>query len=123
MSKIVLLVAACLLIMKAHSQTGYSIRLHLKPYTSGKVYLGYYYGKIKALADSAQINSNSDGIFSGKGRLPGGVYFIVSPSRAILFELLIDSQQHFSIAADTTNLPASIVFTGSSDNTVFQAYT
>src|SRR5580693_8599179 len=123
MSKIVLLLAACLLMMKAQSQNGYTIHLHLKPYTSGKVYLGYYYGKIKALADSAQLNSNSDGLFSGENRLPGGVYFIVSPNRAILFELLIDSQQHFSVSADTTNLPGSIVFTGSSDNTVFQTYT
>ena len=124
MSKILLSLAICLCLLKARSQNGYAIRLHLKPYTGGKVYLGYYYGKIKALADSAQLNSSSDGIFSGgTAPLPGGVYFIVSPSRAILFELLIDSQQHFSIAADTTNLPASVVFTGSSDNSVFQAYT
>src|SRR5580700_5628370 len=123
MSKIVLMLAASLLLLTAEGQTGYSIRLHLKPYTSGKVYLGYYYGKIKALADSAQLNAGGDGLFSGDNRLPGGVYFVVSPNRAILFELLIDSQQHFSVAADTTNLPGSIVFTGSPDNTVFQTYT
>ncbi len=124
MSKIVLLLAACLLMLTAYpQQNGYTIHLHLKPYTSGKVYLGYYYGKIKALADSAQLNGNSEGLFSGENRLPGGVYFVVSPNRAILFELLIDSQQHFSVSADTTNLPGSIVFSGSSDNTVFQTYT
>src|ERR1700735_201127 len=123
MSKILLSLATCLCLIQATAQSGYSIHLHLKPYTGGKVYLGYYYGKIKALADSAQLNATSDGIFSGKDRLPGGVYFIVSPSRAILFELLIDSQQHFSIAADTTSLPASVVFTGSPDNIVFQAST
>src|SRR6185312_4873147 len=119
MSKILLCLAFSLLVLSARSEDGYTIRLHLKPYTSGKVYLGYYYGKIKALADSAQLNGNSDGIFSGSTRLPGGVYFIVSPNRAILFELLIDSQQHFSVSADTTNLPGSIVFSGSPDNTVF----
>ncbi len=125
MSKILLTLASCLLLLTAASsaQKGYNIHLHLKPYTSGKVYLGYYYGKIKALADSAQLNGSGEGLFSGETRLPGGVYFVVSPGRAILFELLIDSQQHFSISADTTNLPASVVFTGSQDNTVFQAYT
>jgi hypothetical protein len=123
MSKIVLLLAACLVMQTAHSQNGYTIHLRLKPYTSGKVYLGYYYGKIKALADSAQLNGSGEGVFSGENRLPGGVYFIVSPNRAILFELLIDSQQHFSVSADTTNLPGSVVFTGSSDNTIFQTYT
>ena len=116
-----LLFVCCLL--RAFPQSGYSIHLHLKPYTSGKVYLGYYYGKIKALADSAMLNSNSDGVFTGKEKLQGGVYFIVSPNRAILFELLIDSVQHFSVAADTASLPASIVFTGCPDNTIFQAYT
>jgi len=123
MNKILLSLATSLCLFKAQAQGGHAIRLHLKPYTSGKVYLGYYYGKIKALADSTELSAGSEGVFSGKDKLPGGVYFVVSPSRAILFELLIDSLQHFSISADTTNLPASVVFTGSPENTVFQAYT
>ena len=123
MSKILLSLVTSLCLLKAYPQSGYSIHLHLKPYTGGKVYLGYYYGKIKALADSALLNSSSDGLFEGKEKLPGGVYFIVSPGRTILFEMLIDSQQRFSVAADTTNLPASVVFTGTPDNTVFLEYT
>jgi len=123
MNKILLSLAACLCLVKAQAQAGHSIRLHLKPYTAGKVYLGYYYGKIKALADSAELNAGGEGVFSGKDRLPGGVYFVVSPARAILFELLIDSAQHFSVAADTASLPGSVVFTGSQENIVFQGYT
>ncbi len=123
MNKILLSLAVCLCLLKAYSQEGHAIHLHLKPYTSGKVYLGYYYGKIKALADSTELNANSDGLFSGKDKLPGGVYFVVSPSKAILFELLIDSLQHFSVSADTTNLPASVKYTGSPENDVFQTYT
>jgi hypothetical protein len=61
------------------AQSGYSIRLHLKPYTGGKVYLGYYYGKIKALADSAMLDANSDGVFSGKEKLPGGAFILSFP--------------------------------------------
>jgi hypothetical protein len=123
MRKILLSLLFAISLLKAWPQDGYTIHLHLKPYTSGKVYLGYYYGKIKALADSSMLNSNGDGVFSGKEKLPGGVYFVVSPARAILFELLIDSVQHFSVSADTTSLPGSIVFTGCPDNTIFQAYT
>ena len=123
MNKILLSLATCFCLLEAHSQAGHAIRVNLKPYTSGKVYLGYYYGKVKALADSTELNAASEGVFSGKDKLPGGVYFVVSPSRAILFELLIDSGQHFSITADTANLPGSVVFTGSSDNTIFQGYT
>jgi thiol-disulfide isomerase/thioredoxin len=123
MTKILLSLVTTLCLLKAYPQTGYSIHLHLKPYTGGKVYLGYYYGKIKALADSALLNANGESVFSGKEKLPGGVYFVVSPSRAILFELVIDSAQHFSVSADTTSLPGSIVFNGSPDNNVFLAYT
>lgn len=123
MSKILLPLVTSLCLLQAYPQNGHQIRLTLKPFKAGKVYLGYYYGKVKALADSAELDAGGAGIFTGKEKLPGGVYFVVSPSRAILFELLIDSQQNFSIAADTTNLPGSVVFTGSPDNTIFQSYT
>ena len=123
MKNILATLMACLCLLNAYPQGGYSINLHLKPYTGGKVYLGYYYGKIKALADSATLDAGGNCVFTGKDKLTGGVYFIVSPSRSILFELLIDSSEHFSIQADTTRLPGSIVFTGSPENDVFLAYT
>jgi peroxiredoxin len=102
---------------------GYSINLTLKPYKNTYVYLGYYYGSKKALADSVLLDANSNGVFKGKQRLPGGIYFIVSPRKEILFELLLDQQQQFSISADSAKIPAGVVFTGSADNTVFQKYT
>ena len=123
MNKILLSLTTCLFLLRAQSQTGYHISLTLKPYKEGKVYLGYYYGKIRALADSAMLDGNGAAAFAGKEKLPGGVYFIVSPRKAILFELLIDTQQNFSIAADTAKLPGSVTFTGSADNTIFQSYT
>jgi hypothetical protein len=106
----------------AYSQ-GYEIQITLKPFTNSKVYLGYHYGKVKAVADSVILDGNSTGIFKGKDKLSGGIYFIVSPKKEILFELLIDKQQHFSISADSVRLPSSIVFTGSPENTSFLEYT
>ena len=91
--------------------TGYQIGITLKPYKNQYVYLGYYYGKIKALADSTMLDGNSNGSFKGKDKLAGGIYFIVSPKKEILFEVLLDKEQHFSIQADTSSLPASIKFT------------
>jgi hypothetical protein len=102
---------------------GYSIHLTLKPYSNAKVYLGYHYGKVKAVADSVVLDGNSEGVFKGREKLAGGIYFIVSPRKEILFELLIDQQQQFSISADTAHLPASIVFTGSPENKTFLDYT
>jgi hypothetical protein len=105
------------------AEEGYNIKLTLKPYNSGLFYLGYYYGKIKAVADSAVMDANSTAVFKGKDKLPGGIYLIVSPKKEILFEVLIDKQQHFSIVGDTNNLAENLSFTGSPDNTLFFTYT
>src|SRR6478672_13073167 len=107
----------------AWAQPGYNIKVNIKPFKKQYIYLGYHYGKKKALADSTILDDESNGLFTGTKPLNGGIYFIVSPQKQILFELLIDKQQHFSIVADTANLPASIKFSGTSDNTLFQAYT
>jgi thiol-disulfide isomerase/thioredoxin len=102
---------------------GYTIHLSLKPYAHSKVYLGYHYGKVKAVADSTVLDENSEGDFKGKEKLPEGVYFIVSPKKEILFELLVGRQQQFSVSADTSRIPESIAFTGSPENNTFQEYT
>ena len=117
-----LLVFMCCVGMLAMAQTGYRIPVVLKPYKNQYVYLGYYYGKLKALADSVLLDGNSSGSLAGKEKLPGGIYFLVSPRKEILFEVLLDKQQHFSITADTASLPGSVQFTGSDDNTLFQSY-
>src|SRR5438552_931744 len=94
---------------------GYNIGITLKPYHHQYIYLGYYYGKIKALADSALLDGNSTGAFKGKEKLAGGIYFVVSPRKEILFEVLLDKQQHFSITADTASLPNGVKFINSAD--------
>ena len=107
----------------AVAQSGYNIPITLKPYKNTYIYLGYYYGKLKALADSTLLDANGKGLFAGKEPLAGGIYFIVSPRKEILFEILIDKQQQFSISGDSATLPNGVVFTGSPENILFQTYT
>lgn len=126
MKRIIFLCCALLSIGSLFAQSapsGYSIELTLRPYKQEKVYLGYYYGDKKAIADSMILDVNSKGVFKGPKPLLGGIYFIVSPKKEILFELLIDKQQRFSIQADTAKLPAGVVFSNSADNLSFQRYT
>ncbi len=104
------------------SQAGYEIAVQLKPYSNQQVYLGYHYGKIKALYDSVLLDGNASGKFKGKDALPGGIYFLVSPSKQILFEILIDKDQHFSVSADSSKLPNDIQFLESPENKQFQHY-
>ncbi|HSB93479.1 MAG TPA: thioredoxin-like domain-containing protein [Flavitalea sp.] len=123
-SFVILLIA--MLSVGAVAQTagnaGHDIAVSLTPVKNQWVYLGFYYGKIKALADSTRLDNNSAGHFKGEDRLPGGIYFLVSPKKEILFEILIDKNQHFSIKADSANLPAGISFDGSLTNQQFQKY-
>src|SRR4030095_6119528 len=105
------------------AQGGYSIGISLKPFQSTYIYLGYYYGDKKAIADSAKLDASGSGTFTGKQPLAGGIYFIVSPKKEILFEVLIDKNQRFTIKADTSNIPNGIQFTNSIENTLFKDYT
>jgi ABC-type nitrate/sulfonate/bicarbonate transport system substrate-binding protein len=79
--KMRLLAAFILVSVSAAAQEGYKIKLTLKPYTNSLIYLAYYYGKLKAVADSAVLDANSTTTFQGKEKLPGGIYFIVSPKK------------------------------------------
>jgi peroxiredoxin len=109
--------------MLGEAQSGYNIPITLKPYKNATIYLGYYYGKLKALSDSTTLDADSKGVFNGKESLPGGIYFVVSPRKEILFEILIDKQQQFSIVADSATLPNNLAFTNSPDNALFHLYT
>jgi thiol-disulfide isomerase/thioredoxin len=74
------------------------------------------------LVDSAMLNEKSEGHFAGKEKLPEGIYFFVSPGKVILFEVLMDKEQQFSVKADTAHLE-NISITNSDENTLFADYT
>lgn len=100
---------------------GHSIPITLTPLKNCTVYLGSYFGKGMTLVDSAKLNGQSQGRFVGSKKLTGGIYFVVSPNYAILFELLMDDQQQFSIVADTANKENARII-GSPDNDLFKQY-
>jgi thiol-disulfide isomerase/thioredoxin len=100
---------------------GKQISITLTPLKNCKVYLGSYYGKGRALVDSAMLDDKSMSVFKGDKKLVGGIYFVVSPQLTIQFEVLISDQQHFSIVADTAN-KENVKITGSVDNDLFRNY-
>ena len=104
------------------SGNGYNIPITLNPYKNTWVFLGCYFGKYKNLADSAYLNEKGEGVFKGKEKLPRGIYFAVSPQKYLLFEFIMDKEQHFSLKADTTRL-SDYKVTGSHENDLFTGYT
>jgi cytochrome oxidase Cu insertion factor (SCO1/SenC/PrrC family) len=101
---------------------GYSIQLDIKPFKNQWIYLAYYYGGIKGLADSAFLNADSKGVFKGKAPLQQGIYIVASPHKSILFEMLIGADQQFAVSADSAQLDQTLTFTGSEENQQFIAY-
>ena len=101
--------------VKPATPAGKQISITLTPLKNCWVYIGSYYGKGKALVDSAYLNDKSTGLFKGI-KLVGGVYFIVSPKMTIQFEFLIDSKQQFSIVGDTLQ-KEKVLITGSQSKT------
>lgn len=99
------------------------ISLEVKPYKNQWVYLAYYYGGIKALADSAFLNADSKGVIKTSKALPQGIYLLASPNKSILFEMMMGEDQTFSVQADTSDIEGSLKFSGSAENDLFANYT
>jgi thiol-disulfide isomerase/thioredoxin len=100
---------------------GHSIQIVLKPYQNTKVYIGTNYGRNRVLADSTLLNAQSEGVFESKTKLTPGIYFLVSPKYSILFDFLVDENQHFKIMADTASINAFKII-GSKENDIFKEY-
>jgi peroxiredoxin len=115
---VLLLLAASALV---HAQSGYEIKVTLKPFKNQYVYLGHYYGKQLPIIDSVKLNEKSEGVLKGSKKLGGGIYLIGYPDRTRNFEIIIDKNQKFSVTADTTNI-RKLEFINSPENVAFKAY-
>ncbi|MGV3657225.1 MAG: DUF5106 domain-containing protein [Chitinophagaceae bacterium] len=113
--------AALLIHLFALAQGGYEIKVTFKPFKNEYIYLGHYYGKQLPIIDSVKLNEKGEGTFKGAKKLGGGIYLVGYPDRSRHFEVLVDKNQKFSIAADTANIQ-NVVFTGSPENTAFKEY-
>ncbi len=103
------------------AQEGYEIKITLKPFVNQYIYVGHYSGKQFPIIDSVLLNDKSEGVLKGNKALGGGIYVVAVPTRDQYFEMLIDKDQHFSVAADASNL-SNRRFTGSEDNDDFIRY-
>lgn len=108
--------------LSVFAQDGYQIKVTVKPFTQGYLYLGHHFGSKQYILDSARINNQGEVVFSGKEKLFGGVYMIIYPRKDGWFEVLIDKQQHFSVTADTSDIIGKTIYTNSPDNELFETY-
>ena len=100
---------------------GYHIEVSLKGLSGDTLILGEYLTSRMVPKDTIILDNNGNGIFRGEEPWQGGLYLIYfNPGR--YFDFLLGDDQQLSIRADTADLLGSMVFEGSTDNTVFQDY-
>jgi len=103
--------------------TGYKINVEIKPLKKTWVYMGYYYGKMMPIGDSAYLDENGRGVFQGKKPLAQGIYLLAISKSKLLMEMLVGKKQVFTVKTDTLNPEANTKFVGSPENDQFKMYT
>lgn len=91
-------------------------------YKDTQVYIGTYYGKLRTIIDSAYSDPTGQSHFTGPDKWTKGIYFFVTPQKAIEFEFLVDDAQHFSLSFNNNN-PGKLIVKNSAENSQFAIYT
>lgn len=120
MKKLIFYSISFLLWQEANAQS-FRITLLAPQFKSGITYLTFANGNNFSVEDSA-VFKNGKAIFTGKRRLPGGVYSIFFPGKTHRSDFLVNKQQVLTIQADTTDLLNKFVVLGSKDNALFTQY-
>lgn len=125
MNKMLLLLLGIFTSLQATAKNGYKIHLELKNTSDSMVYLVHYYGKPLPtiyISDSARIDKKGMGTLQKKDSVLGGIYMILLSDRQTHFELLLNNGDEMTISADMAQLPGSIAFKNSPENTRFIEY-
>lgn len=117
--RITLLSVVLLFITNAFAQ-GYKISVKIKGAKPNDTYLlANYYADKNQLKDSAKSDKNGNIVFTGKEKLPNGIYLVVTPNRNY-FEMVVSSlDQDFIIETDTNFDTEKFVIKNSKENSAF----
>ena len=100
---------------------GYEIKVNISGLQDSSIYLAYHLGDKQYIKDTINLNSLGSGTFSGKEKLPQGIYLIVLPGKKY-FEILMSGDQYFSVSCSLKDYFKTLKFTGSDENTAFVNY-
>jgi thiol-disulfide isomerase/thioredoxin len=103
-----------------HSQS-YKIQIRLKDFPNDTIILGHRFNASFVSKDTAVLDSQGNGIFSGKESLPQGMYLLYLPNKNF-FDLLISDDQDFFVENDTLDFVNHIIIKGSDENIAFYDY-
>ena len=100
----------------------YEIKIKIDGYQDSALLITSYFGKKIKLIDTAYAVKPGEFIFSGKDKLPGGIYMAITSGKKKLFEFMVGSNQEFSLHTDTLNYALNMKVRGSKENKAFYSY-
>jgi protein-disulfide isomerase len=121
MKQYLLVLSAMVCFTSAHSQH-FTVTMQASQYKTGIAYLTYHMGKNLSVEDSAAVSNKGIAVFTGKRKLPAGIYALVLPGKSKSVDFLIDKEQTIAVKIDTTDLLQKTIVTGSPANVLLQQY-
>jgi thiol-disulfide isomerase/thioredoxin len=100
---------------------GYEITVNISGLQDSTIFLAYHLGDKQYISDTANLDKGGGAVFSGLKSLPQGIYMIVLPGKQY-FEILISTDQHFSVSCSFNDYINTLKFSGSDENTEFVIY-
>jgi len=101
---------------------GYNITVKIHNLSNQEIYLGYHYGSKLLVSDTAVLDNQGRGVFTGKTKLPGGLYLIYLPVNQKYFDIILADNQEFAIENDTSQFQKNISISNSPINETFYTY-
>jgi thiol-disulfide isomerase/thioredoxin len=102
-------------------RSGYEITITLEGLADSTVFLAYHLGDKQFIKDTLKLDKSGYGVLRGQEAMPQGIYMIVFPDRKY-FEVLISTDQIFSVYCNYRNYFNTLKFTGSDENAAFLNY-
>ncbi|WP_075602825.1 TlpA family protein disulfide reductase [Saccharicrinis aurantiacus] len=121
MKRIIFLFIATVTFVTSATAQGYKIDVNINGWQDTTLILGHYFNKKMLVNDTIDLDSNGNGTFTGEEKLPGGVYIIYMPDQNF-FDIIIDDEQHFQIAADKSNPVNTLTVKNNKQEAAFNKY-
>jgi len=100
---------------------GYELNVRIKNLANKEIILGHHFADKLYPDDTLKLDKSGHGILKGNTKFPEGLYFFMTPSRA-MFEFFMTGNQRFSLETDTLNLFENLRFVNSPENSAALEY-
>jgi thiol-disulfide isomerase/thioredoxin len=102
-------------------KNSYEISVSVSGLIDSTIFMAYHFGDKQYVMDTAKLDRQGHGTFTGRETLPQGIYMIVLPGRKY-FEILMTENQNFSVSCSYTDYFNTLKFARSEENSAFVNY-